>query len=452
MKISYLFLAATLSTLQAAPEEEKRVMVVAMMKAASHGPDESWHMWRYPGHKPTQKDANGRHDLASVMYPLIGPYDVSDPHYQDYVIHNLRMVGVDTISLWWPGTNTKLEYTDPDGSTLSLKEVRSRFAKKLVGTGIQACLRGGYDDEADLSSATTLLGEATWKQKDRPVIMWFTAPKETEFSSARITAWKAAQPTAPWFLHVLLDATDDRYQPAAWTDATYSWIGRIRAKGAVYETGDFGTPPAHYGFLVRSDAAVTTNIALENAALQTRSLTHHLSAISPGFDDRAVGAWGQKTRDGQRSLTGIERSPGQMHSGTHTYEQRWESVLKQSGVTTVVIPTWDDWNEGSQIEPSVEDGVSCLEVTRRSIARFKSLAEPVSGNTSLLLPTHLYRLRKAAKNDPFITQQLDALSQRLSLAQKPADFQSIDDEVTRFINRRFPEVTIEETRFWPPTF
>jgi hypothetical protein len=444
-----LLLAGSCSFEAKAQVEERQVIAVAMMKAAAAGTDEQWHMWRYPGYRPTQADGEGRHQIAAPMYPLIGPYDVSDRHYQEYMIHCLRMCGVDVVSLWWPGASDRLEYLHSDGATLTLREVRQGFAHLLSQTGIRACLRGGYDDEADLDDAQQMLGAATWQIKNRPVVMWFTPPKEEQFGAARISAWKAAQPLSPWMPQVLLDITDERYRPAAWADSTYAWIGRLRGSGAVFETGEFGQPPAHYTHMVRSDVAGDEHLALEQMSVLSLGLTHHWAAVSPGFDDRAVGAWGRRTRDGKRSLTGVERSSGKMHHGTQTYEQRWAAVIRDETQRRVIIPTWDDWNEGSQIEPSVEDGIACLEVTRRSVAAFKRLEQLPSSKTSLLLPVHLYRLRKAAAHDAARTRQLDQLAHDLLRADTPTAYFSVEQEVERLITESFSQVHVSVTRYWP---
>lgn len=447
--IRFLLLYLTL-TLEASLAENapKQVMVIAMMKAAARGDENEWHMWRYPGHSPMKANAEGRHDIAAPMYPLIGPYDVSDPDYQDYMIHTLRMIGVDVVSLWWPKSSVALTYQGKH----TLRDVRQAFAQRLVGTGIHACLRGGFSSEAELSAQLKLLGESQWQIEKRPVITFFVPPKEEVLSIARLLTWKQSQATPPWMLHVLLDATESRYTKAEWADGVYGWVGRVRGNGAQFASGEFGTPPRYYSHLTRSSDAGGLNVQKEWQAVHDRHISDYAPAVSPGFDDREVGAWGQKTKDKRASLTGIERSPGELHRGTDTYRQRWEQVLSRKDTALVVIPTWDDWNEGSQIEPSVEDGVACLEVTRSCIARFKGLSSAASGNVDLTLPSHLYRLRKAAakaKDDETVTKTF-ALSAAILAAHDAVDFEIIAKQVEGIISESYPASSITNTRYWSP--
>jgi hypothetical protein len=232
----------------------------------------------------------------------------------------------------------------------------------------------------------------------------------------------------------------------------YGWVGRVRGADAKWSAGEFGELPKYYSHHATSADAAVINVQAEWQAVTARGIMGYAPSVSPGFDDREVGAWGQKQKDGRSSLTAIERSPGELHRGTDTYRQRWEQVLSRKDTALVVIPTWDDWNEGSQIEPSVEDGVACLEVTRSCIARFKGLSSAASGNVDLTLPSHLYRLRKAAakaKDDETVTKTF-ALSAAILAAHDAVDFEIIAKQVEGIISKSYPASSITNTRYWSP--
>lgn len=89
-------------------------------------------------------------------------------------------------------------------------------------------------------------------------------------------------------------------------------------------------------------------------------------AVWPGFDDRDA-SWGQDRW--------IDRNEGV------TYESIWDIVHTKS-VDWVIIETWNDWNEGTEIEPSVTHGFTYVNKTATNIAEFKG--ETATLDTDLL--------------------------------------------------------------------
>jgi hypothetical protein len=96
---------------------------------------------------------------------------------------------------------------------------------------------------------------------------------------------------------------------------------------------------------------------LNNYSVQLEFAT---GGVWAGFDDRANECWG-----GPRW---IDRQDGWV------YDQTWEYVNAYSGelpLLWVVIETWNDWNEGSELEPSLEYGYKYLQSTIDNINLFK---------------------------------------------------------------------------------
>jgi hypothetical protein len=78
-------------------------------------------------------------------------------------------------------------------------------------------------------------------------------------------------------------------------------------------------------------------------------------AVGPGFDDRVI------------------RRPGTVvpRGGGATYEATWQAALA-ARPAWVLVSSWNEWHEGSEIEPSVEHGTAYLEATRRWAAHFRA--------------------------------------------------------------------------------
>ncbi|ASV74197.1 Endo-alpha-mannosidase [Thermogutta terrifontis] len=75
--------------------------------------------------------------------------------------------------------------------------------------------------------------------------------------------------------------------------------------------------------------------------------------VIPGYDDTKIRKPGLK----------VERYDGQ------SYTVQWEAAIA-ADPDWVLITSWNEWHEGSEIEPSVEDGRKYLELTRQMTARF----------------------------------------------------------------------------------
>lgn len=80
--------------------------------------------------------------------------------------------------------------------------------------------------------------------------------------------------------------------------------------------------------------------------------------VIPGYDDTTQG------RPLPRPIT-------EWHNG-RTYETLWEEAIA-ANPDWVLITTWNEWHEGSEIEPSVENGDRALKATPGFAAKFLSL-------------------------------------------------------------------------------
>ena len=77
-------------------------------------------------------------------------------------------------------------------------------------------------------------------------------------------------------------------------------------------------------------------------------------SITPGYDDHEVPG---------RTTPFLDRYNGKL------YEYQWRAALKYNP-DWVVILTWNEWHEGTEIEPSVEFGDKYLKLTRKFSAKF----------------------------------------------------------------------------------
>jgi len=98
------------------------------------------------------------------------------------------------------------------------------------------------------------------------------------------------------------------------------------------------------------------------------SLDFATGGVWAGFDDRLC-SWGQDRW--------IDRKDGEI------YDKTWAYVLNYQGqlpLKWVIIETWNDWNEGTEIEPSKEFGFQYLNQTAAKIGSFKNSSINVDEN------------------------------------------------------------------------
>ena len=107
-----------------------------------------------------------------------------------------------------------------------------------------------------------------------------------------------------------------------------------------------------------------------------------IATVMPGYDDTHV--------EGRANPYVYPRSP------TY-YESTWEAALA-SAPEMAIITSYNEWREGTMIEPSVTYGTTYLDLTRRLAAAFKgsqplaptptAVATPTATDTPVPIPTH----------------------------------------------------------------
>ncbi len=68
-----------------------------------------WH-WTMNNQNPDITDATGKRQIASYFYPLIGPYDSSDPDVLEYHVLLMKLSGMDGVVIDWYGVSGINDY------------------------------------------------------------------------------------------------------------------------------------------------------------------------------------------------------------------------------------------------------------------------------------------------------------------------------------------------------
>jgi hypothetical protein len=74
--------------------------------------------------------------------------------------------------------------------------------------------------------------------------------------------------------------------------------------------------------------------------------------------------------------------------GGSTYTEYWENALKQDA-DCVLVTSWNEWHEGTEIEPSREHGFTYLKITKRFAELYKNKTTGQAGNPHLFVERSL---------------------------------------------------------------
>ena len=371
----------------------RAVFVAAMGNYRTREISGEWGAWGDKGeggkpHQPDTQGAYGKRDIASAWYPAIGPYDMSDPTVAEYHCQLLKMAGIDGISF-------NLAQFERD--TWRQKSMRN-YVQSLRRYGLHGIVRfenkfyaRTYPDpkEAlaaayrDMDAWLDLLDPVAYRIAGRPVFMLFTF----KLSPGELRAWQDRHAAAHRPL-ILVYSPKAEYQGIA--EGMFGWTG---------DAPNRHTDRAPYVRYVDPEQVVANERWDRERALRLLTdgrISFYMGSVSPGFDDIGCWGWGNGPRK-------VERQNGD------TYRFRWEKMIA-TNLRTVLIPTWNDWNEGTVIEPAQEFGEQYLAITRHYAAQFKRAPEP-KGN--LQTPLRIYQLRKRVK-DPAAQRLADRASEAIA--------------------------------------
>jgi hypothetical protein len=340
-------------------------------EAKPYSPHWGWH-WTMGAVNP-ESQKPGRPAIASHYRPMIGPYDSGDPDVLEYHALLMKLAGIDGAIFDWYG---KVDFLDYGG----IHRHSSAFADQAARTGLKFAVC--YEDQTiprliegqrvkGAERALHARREIEWLRQN-----WFEKPAYLKLHGR------------PVFLSFGRDGlTDDEWDQAlsGSADALVYLSEHTRRRAA---SGAFDWPVPGAG-LKAQDAFYK----------EANHWPAGMAVAFPRFHDiyeqaRVHKSWGSIDDDGGK-----------------TFAVSLENALK-SGLPLVQISTWNDWGEGTMIEPSIEFEYRDLAVIQHLRRQY---IDPgfVGGLEDLRLPLRLYKLRKAARARPISVQDLDTVARLL---------------------------------------
>ncbi len=373
-------------------------------------------------YNPDLIDEKGRNEIAATSYPLAGMQSDLDPDYLEYQVLSAKEAHIDGFMVEWgaPGHagNAVLLALEAAAQKYGLK-VGVNWCVGWAKQGLPASAdREAYlkrlDAAADYLQTTLYAAPNAARFGDRPVVMIFGGDlTDDEFHRLK-SRWPDGVGAPLLLRQGMVGGNSDG---GHLTMRVVDTDGFSVAKGFTPDVGGyFGWVPARLrhttGAAAKWDRYATTDDtpdylkALQSLPVPDRPFLRMASA-SPGFDNRPSAGWNKN------DLSSIPRGQGEVYDAMWRYD-----LAHQAQFDWVLIPTWNDWTEGSQIEPSEEDQGAALAMTAHYTAALKHMTADPEG---LSLPLRLFRLRKGWERVEEITgappahvEALDAIAQAIS--------------------------------------
>ena len=329
--------------------------------------------WTMTNKDPNVMDAKGKREIASHYYPLIGPYSSNDNDLQEYHLLLMKLSGIDGVIFDWYSSRDVNDYN-------ALKTSTESFIKEIEDVGLKFAIM--YEDKTAQYTATKEEGSSIINNAvvDLQYIQdtYFTSDNYIKINDSELLFlfgpnyitnpldWEIIIPqlnSTPYFMS--LWEASDRLGPYA--GGEYSWI----------DSNHMTTLSNYYQYSVQNN-------------IQT------IGGVYPGFNDFYYeGGWRPNTADDWV----ISNNGTQVLNETLT-------LTASSAVEFIQLITWNDFGEGTMIEPTNEFGFSYLE-------EIQSYTGVSYNFDDLQLPYRLYLLRKKHKNDNRLQTILDRVYQAI---------------------------------------
>lgn len=320
--------------------------------------------WTMNNKNPDNIDNNGKREIASHYYPLIGPYHSGDKDVIEYHLLLLKYAGVDGILIDWYGTYNVNDYAMIKENTTQvigmLDKVginyaivyEDRFLENIVNAGLAPTKIAAAKTDMQFLQSNYFSSKNYIKINSKPLLLNFgpiTLKTESDWTDTF-----SVLSTKPTFL-TLWNQSNEAGNNA---QGEYAWV----YKDNTYLTNFY------------TNSVPNLNVAM--------------GCAYPGFKDfyKEGGA-------GDSIGWVIEHNNGSTLNSTL-------ELAKNANVNYVQLITWNDFGEGTMFEPTQEFGFSYLEKTKDFTG-----ATNVSNIFSNIYK--LYSLRKEKKGDTAIQEKLD---------------------------------------------
>jgi hypothetical protein len=367
----------------------KRPVFMAHFMPWHQTPDVSgyWgYHWTMRHFNPDNIDSTGRREIASHYYPLTGPYDSQDEDILEYQVLLMKLSGIDGVLVDWYGMEDFWDYKVLNEGTQAIfrmiRKAGLSFAIVYEDQSIKHMVENGHltaGGALEHGGKVMRYMQENWfsdraylKLENRPVLLTF-GPQYFMNSSDWETLFSGL-PTKPLFF-----TEDNRLSPVA--AGAYPWPPMWKSNAA--------------GVLTQ----LALNQYLDQFYLKATGWNVLVASAFPGFNDiyREAGAGqGYGFLDSENGAT-------------------FRSTLRRAldrDPDVVQLVTWNDYGEGTIIEPTREFGYRYLEIVQEQRRNRVDSLFPFQPE-DLRIPAVILDLRRNKTDDTAIQSKLDRVFDRI---------------------------------------
>lgn len=311
--------------------------------------------WTMKNCNPDVIDSNGRRQIASHYYPLIGPYASSDQDLIEYHLLLMKYSGIDGILIDWYGQWT---YNDSQSILINSNAI------------INACAKVGL--------------EFAIVYEDRVIPNMMTATSTTDYVSLAVTDMNYIKNT--YFNksnYIKIDGKpllmvfgpDYITKPDDWTTILSVFPTKPCFMSLYGFTSKVGTANSGGEYLWPWGDNINVDVKYANK----KNDPTFMGGAWPGFHDYY--------KEGGVGST--------LFLDDYANGARWNELLKKAqdnSMKYLQLITWNDFGEGTMIEPTKEFGYTYL-------AKLQSFTGSTLNQTQLESIYNMYNLRKQYKTD-----------------------------------------------------
>jgi Glycosyl hydrolase family 99 len=382
----------------------KPIMVYYMpwYVAKPHSSNWGWH-WTMDHFDPDIINAAGERQIASWYYPLIGPYDSADPVVLEYHVLLMKLAGIEGVIVDWYGRDDYLDYggnnerttalfdwTRKAGLKFSLCYEDQTIRQEINGGFISASNALGHAQQALLYAQTNFFTDPSYLQWNRRPVLLNFGPQYFQTNSQ----WEA--------IFSVLNATN---HPAFFTEDNRFPVG----------VGAFNWPP-----MWLSQAPGTRGV------LSVAALEGYLTA----FDQKAA-AWPAFISSAWPRFHDIYQPAGVRDywgylgdRAGETFRATLARALTNSSAIVQIV-TWNDFGEGTVVEPTREYGYRDLGIIQDFRRQYLEPKFPNDTN-DLALATRLYHLRRQSWTNSSLAAELDRVFTNIVTGDLPAALRALN--------------------------
>jgi hypothetical protein len=327
-------------------------------------PDGKWgYHWTMSNKNPDIMDANGKREIAAHYYPLIGPYHSGDKDVIENHLLLMKYAGIDGILIDWYGTYNLNDYR-------IVKENTEQLIEMLDDVGLEYAIV--YEDRflpniVDADMAPTVVSAA-----------------KTDFSYLQSNCFGDANYIKINGKPLLLNfGPITLITPEQWTSAFSALITKPTFLTLWNESAEAGSNASGEYAWVYKDNTYLTNFYNNTMP----NLQVAMGSAYPGFKDFYA-------EGGGTGLGWVIE-----HNNGATFNETL-GMAQNAGVNYLQLITWNDFGEGTMIEPTLEFGYSYVE-------KLKTYAGVQNAGNAFTDIGKLYTLRKKYKGNAETQKKLD---------------------------------------------